>query len=849
MKKHVKLSLSFLLLLTTTLTYCKIKTTNIFNTIDQLQSYAATNYEYPDIDNTNWLRPKYSSFYKNNIPSWTTKILRFLRIQKPALWTAHKFKNLLSHVTRQRENNSHMGRFVQRIHPKPGSKFIVWGHLFGAFHSFVRGLDYLQKNKIIDKRLKIISKDHFIVFNGNAINMSPYILETLTVILKLMEANPQQIIYIKGSHEDKEHWLNYGLKKELKIKAAQLSTEKIPLRNLINRFFNTLPLALYLTTNSEETLKAVRISFHDRNYEELNESTFTKLFENTNNTSQKTFNLRQAKHSSKPNVDIDVVLKSVDNINFPVPPKGLASVDPDKGATSFVLFSSPIKSHRAAYNFFFDAFSVIDIKREFDDWTITLFNQDVREKLGFTKQETYNLVSGNIVTKKKKPDTPIKKKVKKLEKQLKACKTTLKKITTKLTLQKKATKIKKPKPTKKKKAPVRKKPKATKKKIRPTKKKAKPPKKIKKKTKPKPPVKTTIRKKEIIIGTSQDITGEHQEYCKKVIKPMNILFKKINKKGGINGKKIKLLIEDDDYKPKKARQNILNFIKKGIDIIFSPHGGPTTEGYLDLIKKGKIIVAFPDTGAPKLYNAQLKYILHAYPSYDKMSTIALRYLTQNKGAKKIAITYPDSVAIGKSHKTAIEKNNIKKGNYILVPYRIGETNFADQAKKINAFEADAIFLATLTEPGVRMLKAIGAPNLRNTKILTTLEGGAKFVRFIKENDLTANWINIENIPNPMTSQIQMMKDYRMDMKGASNLTTEIAQSYIRTQLFIYLLKKIKGPITKEKIIKAAEQTKKTNVKGFPISFNPKTRQLSSSVWVEDGGEKKWIKFPTSNLKN
>jgi len=848
MKKHVKFILSFLLLLTTTLTYCKIKTTNIFNTIDQLKSYAATNYEYPDIDNTNWLRPKYSSFYKKNIPSWTTKTLRFLRIQSPALWTAKKFKNLLSHVTRQRENNAYMGRFAQRIHPKPGSKFIVWGHLFGAFHSFVRGLDYLQKNKIIDKRLKIISKNHFIVFNGNAINMSPYILETLTVILKLMETNPQQILYIKGNHEDKEHWLNYGLKKELKIKASQLSTKKTPLRNLINRFFNTLPLALYLTANSEETLKAVRISFHDRNYEELNESTFTKLFENTNNADQRTFNLRQAKHSSKPNVDIDVVLKSVDNINFPVPPKGLASVDPDKGATSFVLFSSPIKSHRAAYNFFFDAFSVIDIKKEFDDWTISLFNQDVREKLGFTKQETYNLVSGNIITKKEKPDTPIKKKVKRLEKQLQACKTTLKKTKTKIkkASQKKATKIKKPKAIKKKKVkPIKKK-------------KAKPVKKIKKKIKPKLPTKKTkvapqkkketplpSDKKKLVIGTSQDLIGESHEYCKKVVRAMNATFKNLNKHGGINGKKIKLIVEDDDYKPKKTRQNILNFLKQDIDIIFNPFGGPTTQSYLDLIKKGTVLVLFPETGAPKLFNPNLKYILHAFPSTTAMSTIAVRYLIQNKRAKRIVITHPDSVASGNAKKIAAEKNKLDKKNYMIVSYRIGKTNFKKLGKKIREFEPDAIYLAGLVEPAVKTLKAIGAPNLSQTKILTTLESGEKFIRFIKENNLRENWINIEHTPNPTESTMPAMQDCRNVMKAAAiPISAEAAQAYIKAQIFIYLLGQVKGSITKKKIIDVAQNTKNANIKGFPISFNPKTRQLSSNIWVDDGGKSEWVKFPT-----
>ena len=93
-------------------------------------------------------------------------------------------------------------------------------------------------------------------------------------------------------------------------------------------------------------------------------------------------------------------IKSSETLRRFLPLKGMALVDPDKGATAFVTFSSPTKSHRAAYRFFYDAFTVIDIKETFNDWTLTLFNQDVREKLGIKKIATFNLISGELVRKK-----------------------------------------------------------------------------------------------------------------------------------------------------------------------------------------------------------------------------------------------------------------------------------------------------------------------------------------------------------------------------------------------------------------------------------------------------------------
>ena len=77
--------------------------------------------------------------------------------------------------------------FVMR--PCNGSQFIIFGPLFSSYHSLVRCLTELKGLGYLSNDMKIAKPSTFIVFNGDVIDGSPYILETLSLVLSLMHAN------------------------------------------------------------------------------------------------------------------------------------------------------------------------------------------------------------------------------------------------------------------------------------------------------------------------------------------------------------------------------------------------------------------------------------------------------------------------------------------------------------------------------------------------------------------------------------------------------------------------------------------------------------------------------------
>ena len=61
-----------------------------------------------------------------------------------------------------------------------------------------------------------------------------------------------------------------------------------------------------------------------------------------------------------------------------------------------------------------------------------------------------------------------------------------------------------------------------------------------------------VSKTEIVVGTIQDLSGPLAGYGKQARNGMQLRIEELNEQGGVHGRKIKLLVEDSGYDPKRA---------------------------------------------------------------------------------------------------------------------------------------------------------------------------------------------------------------------------------------------------------------------------------------------------------
>ena len=751
-------------------------------TLSGMQQYAESVPEYVEAEN--WLNPDFSEFYKGNKPGFGRRFLNWFGFGYKG-WNARAFKKTLLSLTKKRELNGQVGDFIQKYKTMPGDHVLAWIDLFGAFHSLIRDLVELKNKGIINDDLKIMKDNYLFVFNGNLINHSSYVLETLTVVMQLLAVNPQQVVYVRGTQEDKQEWHSYALARELKIRAAHLSHEMIPLNKNVTKFFNTLPLGLFLPQVSEKEINVVLIANNEYSRAGFTPKNFAGFLEDEKAERISSFKLSN-KAMSKKEVHVKALITGEDRSVTYHQTQGLTMLGMQREALQWLVFSSPTSRNRRLYEFFYDAFAEIYVADQMSDWTISLYNQDVRKLLGFKKSVTYDLLTGQRVREGVKK---VKKKVAKKEEK---------------GLGKKDSML-----------PV----------------------KEEEKSEP-----GDVQEKEaVVLGSTIDLSKSASMIGKDVRDGLDLAFGRAVQMGGVNSYLPRIIIRDDGYTPSKSRALVEDFLNKSnISIFLNSVGSPTTESYLDLIQAGKALVLFPYTGAPIFRKPELKYLAHMRIGYVDEGRALADYAIDSLNARKVAIFYQnDAFGLGalQGAMEVLDARGFK--DVVKVPYERNDVQFELQAKKIEQSDPDTIFFFAVTPAARSLVRQLGVSFLRGKNLIGMSVYDEAFEQFLESKGL--RFVMVRVVPNPRTSDLEIVKEYRDAAKASNHVPNFNAlEAFINANIFFDIIKRIKPPLTKEKIIEEIEKIKNYNFKGIELDFDPNSRELVRTLWI-DTGDGPWIK--------
>jgi branched-chain amino acid transport system substrate-binding protein len=111
-----------------------------------------------------------------------------------------------------------------------------------------------------------------------------------------------------------------------------------------------------------------------------------------------------------------------------------------------------------------------------------------------------------------------------------------------------------------------------------------------------------VTKNEIVIGSIQDLSGPIAGFGKQVRLGMMLRVDEINEQGGINGRKLKLLVEDSAYDPKKAVLAAQKLVNQDKIFIMAGHIGTAQNNAAMPVQFEKnVINFFPITAAREMY--------------------------------------------------------------------------------------------------------------------------------------------------------------------------------------------------------------------------------------------------------
>ncbi len=133
--------------------------------------------------------------------------------------------------------------YAQKLALPQGSQIAICADFHGSIHSLIRNLEKLRDLGFIDNKFKILKDNFYMLFLGDYMGRGIYGVEVTYTVARLLIANPERVILMRGNHED------YAL--ELDFRNKHLS-EKAMLN--IPSFIDELYFKFDLTPRDEVTI-------------------------------------------------------------------------------------------------------------------------------------------------------------------------------------------------------------------------------------------------------------------------------------------------------------------------------------------------------------------------------------------------------------------------------------------------------------------------------------------------------------------------------------------------------------------------------------------------------------------
>jgi len=341
---------------------------------------------------------------------------------------------------------------------------------------------------------------------------------------------------------------------------------------------------------------------------------------------------------------------------------------------------------------------------------------------------------------------------------------------------------------------------------------------------------TTIR-----IGQSAVFSGPAKDFGVDYRAGIQLYFDRVNKSGGIHGRKIELVTYDDAYEPAKTAVNTAKLIDE--DKVFALTGYVATGNLaaaMPLAEKAGVPMFAPLVGTTSFRTKTNRYLFHVRAGYDLELRKIISHLS-TLGIQSIAVVYQDS-AFGKSNLATCEQ--LAAEYKVKVVQTLPMAIAAEDAKQVIGGLAEGrpgavvmIMAGRMTEVFIRDYRASGAaaPLYTLSVGITDAAGSAKRL----EGKL-AGLVTASIVPPPGAQRVPIVADYQRDRAefGQKIDSYTALEGYIVARVMAEGLRRAGKALTRDSFIAGLESIGSTRFGDFPVDYSAKNHNGSTFVDLE-----------------
>lgn len=343
-----------------------------------------------------------------------------------------------------------------------------------------------------------------------------------------------------------------------------------------------------------------------------------------------------------------------------------------------------------------------------------------------------------------------------------------------------------------------------------------------------------VTKDKILLGQSAAFQGPASALGIGMRLGLQAAILEANNNGGINGRTLELITYDDGYEPEKAIENTKILIEQDqVFALIGAVGTPTSKAAQPIAKSAEVPFIGPFTGAGFLRDNDNSHVINVRGSYDQETEAWIKHLTEDLGAKKIAILYQDD-SFGRAGLSGVEKA-MKSRSMELVAHGTYQRNTVAVKKAlltIRKAKPDAVVMVGAYKPIAEFVKLAKRMKMKSTFMTISFVGSKPLA---KELGAAGEGVVITQVvPMPEDTSMPLIVKYQAALKTmdpAADPGFVSLEGYMVGRLMIEALIQQGDDLSRENLLSTIRKTGTYDLGGLTLEYGQEDNQGMDRVYM------------------
>ena len=350
---------------------------------------------------------------------------------------------------------------------------------------------------------------------------------------------------------------------------------------------------------------------------------------------------------------------------------------------------------------------------------------------------------------------------------------------------------------------------------------------------------------EVTFGMPTDLSGPAATYGVSSSNGVKMRFDEANEQGGIYGRKLKVIVEDQAYQVPKAVQACNKLINR--DKVFAfvgPLGTPMNNAcFKDQFAAG-VPNLFPLSAARSMYEPFEKLKFYGAASYVDQIRAGINYFVKNKGVKNVCVMYQDT-DFGKEILEGAKEQASALGIKIVetTAHKPTDQDFTAPITKLREAKCELVAMGTIVRDSIVPYTTARKAGWNDVIFLGAASSYDSFVGAAPGMDgfYAMGLTEMPYVDSPVPTVKKFVEDYKKRFNVDPNIGA--VYGYVAADLAVQGLKNAGKDLTTDSFVAGLEKIKDYHdiFNGPPVTFGPKIRQGANSSFLAEVKGGRWTR--------